>query len=762
MPRMEGFLPARAGPEEAPGARQQGAVLDVLADLNEQQRRAVTHLDGPLLVLAGAGSGKTRVITRRIAHLVSRGVPPRNLLAITFTNKAAGEMATRARSLGVPRGATICTFHSLCARLLREFADEAHLPGSFSIYDADDQLGCVREALKRLEMPPANFPPGAVHSAISRAKNALKDAEAFAAENTDFFGQAVANVYAAYQQILAANHALDFDDLLMRMAFLMRDRPEVRARLAQRYLYILIDEYQDTNHAQYFIAHGIALDHENICATGDPDQSIYAWRGANIRNILEFEADYPDAVVVRLEQNYRSREPILSAAGSLIARNRQRKRKDLLATRGGGQDVQVVRLADEHAEADEAAEIIARLREDEGLRNSDVAVFYRVNALSRLLEAAFRRAAIPYQIARGVEFFNRKEIKDALAYLRLLVNPADDLFCERIINVPPRGIGAATLGRLAEAAERRGVSLLAACADPAAAGLGKAPAAKVAAFARLIAELAAEPTAPVRPIVESVIARSGLEAALRKDEDQRQALRNVQELVTSAAEFDAASPDASLAEYLQMVSLVSDIDSVDPAAGAVTFMTLHAAKGLEFPAVIMIGCEEGLLPFDRGDGKNRDLEEERRLAFVGMTRARDRLFLTSARYRRLRGMQTRQVDSPFLTEIGEKGVRRIDKSPPEPPPRREPVAVEEFVRGGGRRLDQDATERAIIEAMEAAERLPEAFAALRPGRRVRSRKFGPGTMREISFDGTRTRAVVQFDRSGPKTLILEHAHLEPL
>ena len=762
MPRMKGFSPARAGPENAPGARQQGAVLDVLADLNEQQRRAVAHVDGPLLVLAGAGSGKTRVITRRIANLVNQGVPPQNILAITFTNKAAGEMVQRARDLGVPRRATICTFHSLCARLLREFADGAGLARDYSIYDSDDQLACVRDALKRLEMPPANFPPGPVHSAISRAKNALQDPQAFAAENTDFYGQAVAKAYAAYQKILAANHALDFDDLLMRMAFLMRDRPEVRAALAQRYLYILIDEYQDTNHAQYVIAHGIALDHENICATGDPDQSIYAWRGADIRNILEFEADYPNAVVVRLEQNYRSREPILSAAGTLIAHNSQRKRKALLATRGGGQEVQVARLGDEHAEADEVAAIVTRLAAEESLRYSDVAVFYRVNALSRLLEAAFRRAGIPYQIARGVEFFNRKEIKDALAYLRLLVNAADDVSCRRVINVPARGIGSVTLGRLAEAAEARGVSLLAACGDPAAAGLGKAPAAKVAAFAKLISELSGEPASPVRPIVESVIARTGLEAALRKDEDQRQALRNVEELVTSAAEFDTDNPDAGLAEYLQMVSLVSDVDSVDPAAGAVTFMTLHAAKGLEFPSVIMIGCEEGLLPFSRGDGRVSDLEEERRLAFVGMTRARDRLFLISARYRRLRGLQTRQVDSQFLREIGDRGVSRIDKSPPEASPRRRPVSVEEFNRRGRGRFDQDATERAIIEAMEAAETLPEAFAALRAGRRVRSRKFGPGTVREISFDGTRTRAVVQFDRGGPKTLILEQAHLEPL
>ncbi|GAF68477.1 unnamed protein product, partial [marine sediment metagenome] len=388
--------------------------------------------------------------------------------------------------------------------------------------------------------------------------------------------------------------------------FLLRDHPDVRVRLADRYRYILIDEYQDTNHAQYVIAHGIALEHENICATGDPDQSIYAWRGADIRNILEFEADYPNAVVVRLELNYRSCQPILTAASRLIAHNRRRKTKKLLAVRQGGVEVQVIRLADEHAEAAEAASLTARLRA-EGTRYSEVAVFYRVNALSRVLEEAFGKAGIAYQIARGVEFYNRKEIKDVLAYLRLLVNAADDISCRRIINVPPRGIGAATVKRLSAVAEGKGRSLLAACSDPASTGLGKAAAAKVAAFARLIADLDEIQTGGARQIVEEVIVRSGTEAALRGDEKQRQALRNVQELISAAAEFDRQHPDASPADYLQHVSLVSDIDSVDPGAGAVTFMTLHAAKGLEFPVVFVIGCEDGLLPFEGGRGKDRDI-----------------------------------------------------------------------------------------------------------------------------------------------------------
>ena len=728
--------------------------MDLLADLNEAQRQAVTHVDGPLLVLAGAGSGKTRVITRRVAHLISRGIPPAAILAITFTNKAAGEMKQRVQALGVPAAATIGTFHAVCARLLREFAAPAGLPRSFSIYDQDDQLRCVKQALGRRKLSTTHFPPAAVLSAISRAKNSLQEPAAYAQQADSYFAKTAAAVYPLYQRILAENAALDFDDLLMRVALLMRDHPEVRLLLAQRFRYILIDEYQDTNHAQYVIAHGIALEHENICATGDPDQSIYGWRGADLNNILDFEADYPDAVVIRLEQNYRSFQPILSAASSLIRHNRRRKHKELLATRAGGQQVEVIRLQDEHAEADEVAAIVAGLSQ-RGLAYRDVAVFYRINALSRVLEEAFRKAGIAYQIARGVEFHNRKEIKDVLAYLRLLANPADDLCCRRIINVPARGLGAVTVNRLAASAQARGVSLLEACRDPAAAGLGQAPAAKVKAFSELMAALAAQPDRPVRPLIETAITRTGIEAALRQDPDQREPLRNVQELVSAAEEFDRLNPGAALADYLHQVSLVSDIDSVNPQAGAVTFMTLHAAKGLEFPAVFVIGCEQGLLPFERGGSdEHRDEEEERRLAFVGMTRAKDRLYLTSAKHRLLRGQTTRQSQSAFLFEIGQQDVKRTDKTEFEPPPRRKRVSVEKF--------QEDVQTRQLIEAMEASRLIPEQFSGLRPGRRVKHPMFGPGTIQSISCDGTRTRAVILFDRTGRKTIILEKARLEPI
>jgi len=739
--------------------------VDLLADLNDAQRLAVAHVDGPLLVLAGAGSGKTLVISRRIGHLVTRGVAARNILAVTFTNKAAGEMARRVHALGAGAGATICTFHSLAARLLREFVEPARLPPNFIIYDADDQLRCLQEVMKKLEIPAGHFAPRAVHAAISRAKNRLAGPEEFARmAGRNLFKQVVAKVYPAYDRALRANQALDFDDLLCKTALLFRDRPEIRIALARRYRYVLIDEYQDTNHAQYVIAHGIALEHENICATGDPDQSIYGWRGADIRNILEFESDYPDAVVVRLEKNYRSTQPILSAASNLISCNRRRKHKELRAVRPGGVHVEVIRLKDARAEADEAAAIVADLRR-QGLSYGDAAVFYRVNALSRVLEDRFRAAGIPYQIARGVEFYNRKEIKDVLAYLRLLANPNDDLSCRRIINVPARGIGAATVARLAAAAEGRGGSLLDACSDAAAAGVGKAPARKVHAFAELLDDLKGHAHLPLAELLETILAATGIEAALSEREEDRQALANVRELVSAAREFQLAAPEAHLADYLHQVSLVSDVDSVDPGAGAVTFMTLHTAKGLEFPAVIVIGCEQGLLPFYRAGEADRDIEEERRLAFVGMTRAKDRLFLTLAKRRMVRGESSRQAESPFLAEIGREDVRRTDKAAPDPQTRRTPIAVEEFNRHFRRdrdRFHEDADERAAIEAMEAADLLPEQFAGIRPGRRVWHRQFGTGKVLKVSGDGTRTRAVVDFDRAGTRTLILERAHLEPM
>jgi len=738
--------------------------LDLLSDLSEPQRRAVVHMDGPLLVLAGAGSGKTRVITRRVGHLIARGAAPRQVLAITFTNKAAGEMRRRVEQLGVPRGATICTFHSLCARLLREFATEASLPRDFTIYDRTDQLKCLKDAMRRLDLKTGNFVPARVHGTISKAKNALQSCEEFAAEAGDYYSKTVARLYRAYEEALAANGALDFDDLLLRTAFLLRDRPDIRRQLSGRYRYILIDEYQDTNRAQYVLAHGIAMDHENLCATGDPDQSIYAWRGADINNILEFEADYPNAVVIRLEENYRSTKPILAAASRLIAHNRMRKEKTLWTRREGGANIRVIFCDNEHAEADHVARAIAEYQRRGGAY-SDVAVFYRINSLSRVMEQTLIKHGIAYRIARGVEFFARKEVKDVLAYLRLLVNGADNVSCERIINTPRRGIGARTLRQLTALAAERGISLLEACRHSREAGLSAGAAGKVTGFADLIADLASGPDRPVRRIMEEVVSRSGLEEALRA-EDEGEAVANLGELISTAAEFDELNEEGTLSDYLHQVSLVSDVDHMEGSGGAVTLMTLHAAKGLEFPSVFIIGCEDGLLPFYREDngGASRptdaaaQLEEERRLAFVGMTRAKDELTLSCARRRMIRGRTESQAASMFLGEIGSQGVRVDDLTT---------NRLEAHAKGKGRAghrggFYEDVDERAIIEAIAGEHVFPPQYERLREGSLVRHPKFGPGKVLKLARSWPETRATIHFQQWGPKKIVLAKTSLELL
>lgn len=761
-------------------------MIDLLKNLNEPQCQAVQHMDGPLLVLAGAGSGKTRVITRRVAWLIQQGVAPWNILAITFTNKAAGEMRQRVIDLQAPSGSTICTFHALCARLLREFAIEAGLSHNYSIYDRDDQLKVVKEAMNRLDLATANLTPARVLGTISNAKNDMKTPDDYAQQAGDYYSRSVAPIYKEYARGLAANNALDFDDLLLRTAFLLRDRPDVRVALGQRYRYILIDEYQDTNRAQYILAHGIAMEHENICATGDPDQSIYAWRGADINNILDFEKDYPNATVVRLEENYRSTTPILSAASSLIAHNRQRKDKKLWTRRQGGAKVRLIICDDEHAEAHQVVwgikDYVRR-----GGQYSDIAVFYRVNSLSRVLEEALVHGAVPYAIARGVEFYNRKEIKDVMAYMRLLVNPLDDISCGRIINTPPRGIGQTTVNRLETFAAMRGGGMLMAAGEARRVeSLGAAAAKKLKQFADMMASLAARLDRPVREIMEDVVKTSGIEASLRdKDEEDAQAWANVEELISTAAEFDDRG-EGGLAEYLHQISLVSDVDRLEGSGGAVTLMTLHAAKGLEFPAVFVVGCEDGLLPFDRGDSQNAvwqsdnpQLEEERRLAFVGMTRAMNELTLSCARRRMIRGITRPMAASMFLGEIGQEQMEVDDRT--EPPPARPSFGARssgswQDARSGGswqdarppgpRRGDfqADADERAIIEAMEdVAHNYPPEYEHLRPGSTVRHQKFGRGRVIKLSQPWPQTRAQVIFEGGwGTKTLVLAQARLDVL
>ena len=733
----------------------------LLEDLTDEQRAAVTHVDGPLLIIAAAGSGKTRVITRRVAYLMSLGIPPASILAITFTNKAAGEMKARVSSqLDRPLRdfgrleqpwPLICTFHSLGLRILKHYAERVGLPTNFSIYDSSDQEKLIKESIKAADLSTTNFTPGACHGAISNAKNKLLSADQFAAAQTDFFSRNIAKVYRNYERLLKQNNALDFDDLLLRPAQAFRDHPDVLAELQERFQYILIDEYQDTNHAQYVVAHALALKNRNICVVGDPDQSIYAWRGADIQNILDFEKDYADAKVVKLEQNYRSTQTILDIADNIIKKNRQRKDKRLWTRNAQGDPAKLFLCGDEHEEALTVAGHL-RAQKEKGLNWSQMAVFYRINSLSRVMEDALRRTGIPYRIARGVDFYHRKEIKDVLAYLRVIANPNDELSLSRIVNVPARGIGDSAL-KLMQAHALANVWTLWETLQK----IDQIPSVTtrsangVRSFVQLIQRwqrvATANPeTLPISPdgvqkgrlqtLIEDVVKQSGYESLLQKSTDEEKSeLANVNELISSAAEFDEESPEATLEDYLNQVSLVSDVDSLDENGGAVTLMTLHAAKGLEFPIVAMIGMEEGVLPHGRVREHPEQLEEERRLCFVGITRAQQQLVLSRANYRTVRGLRERTAASRFLAEI-----------PPEMLEVRDLAGIASF--GSDSRHVQDEME---------SERRAGQF---RRGQTVRHPQFGVGRIAEISDMGQHTRAVVEFQRAGRKTLILQYARLE--
>jgi len=633
----------------------------LLADLTEPQRQAVRHVDGPLLVLAGAGSGKTRVITRRAAHLAASGVPAWQVLAITFTNKAAEEMRERILALGVGREMTVCTFHSLCARLLRTHHERAGLAGNFTIFDESDRKAVVREAIHRCELDATNWPAGRVIARISNAKNALQTPADWAEQAGHWADRTLGRIYSTYERLLAEQHGLDFDDLLMRTVLLLQQDTELRDRLEERYRYVLIDEYQDTNEAQYRIAHLLTLTRRNLCATGDPDQSIYGWRGANIENILRFERDYPGAAVVRLEQNYRSTKRILSAASRLIAANRRRKEKGLWTENQAGSEVRVVQCADEEEEARFIAEEVAGYAGGGG-RLSDVAVFYRINALSLPIEMALRRAGLAYQVARGVEFYGRKEIKDLLAYVRVLVNPADATSLRRIINSPPRGIGKTTVERLDALASRSGRTPGEVLADVSVLpGLGRSGA-KVAQFAELLRQLQPLTELPAGEALSQIASHSGLRASLAGEGTaDAEPTENLDALVAEARRYDTTTPDGSLAGWLEETSLAGDADMVDSEAGVVTLMTLHAAKGLEFPVVYVVGLEDGLLPLRRDDEAEADVEEERRLCFVGMTRAKQRLTLTRTQYRQRWGQIRRNMASPFLDDLPRDEIQWLDE-----------------------------------------------------------------------------------------------------
>ncbi|MFL5341243.1 MAG: ATP-dependent helicase [Gemmataceae bacterium] len=637
---------------------QDSGQTDLLADLTPAQQEAVTHFEGPLLILAGAGSGKTRVITRRVAWLLRQGVRPSNILAITFTNKAAGEMRQRVEALVPESKVWISTFHALGAKLLRIHAERLNMDRNFTIYDQDDRKKVLKEALAAAGLDDAKFTPDQIGGAISKAKNKLQRADQYGAKASDFFQQTVAHVYPLYEKRLRESNAVDFDDLLMIPALALRHDAELRAELDHRFRFLLIDEYQDTNGAQYEIARRLSIDQPNICVVGDPDQSIYRWRGSDIRNILDFERDFPDARVITLEKNYRSTKAILHAAGVLIDHNKQRKKKSLVTDNPAGEPVRVLTFADGLAEADQVA---ARIRDAARKGNRpfrDFAIFLRTNALSRTLESAFVKHGVPYQMIRGLAFYERKENRDVLAYLRLLRNPKDDVSFLRAVNEPTRGIGKVSLEHLKNYAQPRELSLLEAAGE-----VGKVTAVKGKAaaglrqFHALITGLRDQLEKPPDEVVRQVIERSGYGAMLQtsKDEEDQQRYENIQELITAAGQFAREDPERTIADFLETIALASDVDGYDERQDCVSVMTLHAAKGLEFPVVYILAVEQGILPHARSieSGEEAEVEEERRLCFVGMTRAKEELYLCRANFREFGGQQKYAIASDFLHELPE-------------------------------------------------------------------------------------------------------------
>jgi ATP-dependent DNA helicase UvrD/PcrA len=635
-----------------------------LADLNPAQREAVLHTEGPVLVVAGAGSGKTRVLTRRIAHLLGAvGVKPPEILAITFTNKAAAEMRERVGDLVGPpaRAAWVMTFHSACGRILRREAQRLGYRSNFTIYDQADQIRLVKRVLEELERDPKRFTPRGIHSQISNAKNTLVGPEEYAERVASFYDQTVAEVYDLYQKRLFASNAVDFDDMLFLTVDVLERFPEAREKWQEAFRYVLVDEYQDTNHAQYRLLQLLAEKHRNVFAVGDPDQSIYAFRGADIRNVLEFEHDFAGAYTIALEQNYRSTQNILDAANGVIQHNRERKEKNLWSELGDGEPVRVVEVEDEHAEARYVAAEIALLVE-EGFNGSEVAVFYRTNAQSRVLEDVLVRQGVAYQVIGGPRFYERAEVKDLVAYLQVLDNPYDAVSLLRIANKPRRGIGDSTLARLQTWADQREISLWEATAEAEMAGVGAAPQKALKAFRATIESLmSAAMELEVPELIEEVLLRSGyiqsLEAERTIEADGR--IENLQELVSVAREWreQTETEDKTLSSFLQEISLYSDQDAIRGDGSLVTLMTLHNAKGLEFRAVYLIGMEEGIFPHSRSI-EEQGIEEERRLCYVGMTRAKERLTLLHASSRMLYGGRSHNLPSRFLDEVPERHVER--------------------------------------------------------------------------------------------------------
>ncbi len=757
--------------------------MDLLSSLNPSQREAVLHTTGPLLILAGAGSGKTRVITSRMAYLIANGfATPDQVLAVTFTNKAAEEMRSRVENLLSEdcRQIWLSTFHSLCARLLRREAPAIGLSRDFVIYDSSDQLTIVKQAMKALDVDDKLIQPRAALSRISQAKNKMESPEEMRSSGWSLRDQQISRIYEHYRRALTEAGALDFDDLLLKTTDLVEKSERVRAFYANKFKYILVDEYQDTNRPQYLLIRRLAEVHRNLCVVGDPDQSIYKWRGADLRNILDFERDFPDAMIVRLEQNYRSTQVILDAASAVISRNRNRKEKRLWTDRTGGDRILSVRAGDEIEEAD----YITRTIRQQRAKNPDsmVAVLYRTNAQSRALEDALMREGVAYRIIGGVRFYERKEIKDVLAYLRLLINRHDDVSFRRVVNVPARGIGKSVLDAV-EAVDPHAqesnadTPLLAAALPDTAVPRSMWTRMTMAIDRRLVQPRAHTALVGFRDIIESlapeagesgvssalasVLDRSGYLKELRdqRNEEAEARIENLMELVSAAREYETRESDPSLGGFVDRLSLLSEADEAEGAVEArVWLMTMHAAKGLEFPMVVVAGMEEGLFPHSRASEDVDDLEEERRLCYVCLTRARERLVLTSAARRRIFGEYQPSEPSRFLDEIPAELVDRVE--PASASPRwtgnyelRNPYARRYGQRGPQAREGDQSTKYTYESEDQSA-------SPVRPGMKVRHKQFGVGTVVTVEDHGDDYKVTVRFASVGTKKLLASFANLE--
>jgi DNA helicase-2/ATP-dependent DNA helicase PcrA len=735
--------------------------MKILQNLNPRQREAVLHGEGPLLILAGAGSGKTRVIVHRIAYLIrEQGVSPWRILAVTFTNKAAAEMRERVEKLlGGGEVPLISTFHSACVRILRRDIDRLGYASNFAIYDDKDAERVLKDIVRELDLDEKKFSTRMFAAAIDDCKNAGR--EPVDLPTDDPVGEKIAAVYAAYQERLRRCNALDFGDLIMLTVRLFEENPDVLERYRERFHWILVDEYQDTNPIQYRLVRLLAGERRNLCVVGDDDQSIYRWRGADIRNILDFEKDFPGVTVVKLEQNYRSTSTILTAAGRVVAKNRGRKGKTLWTENPGGDRIVYRRLDNEREEARFVCREIGRYL-DRGRELQDMAVFYRTNAQSRVLEDALMGAGISYHMVGGMRFYERMEVKDILAYLKVLDNPLDEVSLKRIINTPPRGIGGATFDRVTDLAVERGIPFFDALREASGGTLlAKGPRTRLAEFVGLMDGFAAlADTVPLPELAKRVIENTGYDARLREERTQEAEDRrnNLQELLAALEDFERTSEDKGLSAYLEQVALISDVERGERRRDSVTLMTLHSAKGLEFPIVFMTGMEERLFPHVRTLDDPEQMEEERRLCYVGMTRAKERLYLSNAKRRHFYGQEQFNTPSRFIDDIPEELLETDEE------PRNGRERYESPEPAGRRHADLGRWSEAVALSESA---LPDNEVTMVPegdvvfiGLRVRHAKFGPGTVRKIEGSGDNQKVMVWFDKGGPKKLLVRFAGLE--